>query len=74
MDYVIVGQSRGGSLLLVRAGFDPDPELDARVYTPDTGELSPVDAVGRYTKFGVYEDYSGAPDALVGLIPDEVFK
>jgi hypothetical protein len=44
----------------------------AVVYSPDAG-LSEVAPALQHLRFGLWVDYTGDQDALVGVVPDTIF-
>lgn len=68
-DYVIAGQS--GSMLMLAKDPD-DPMTPAAIWSPDIG-LSIIAPALQHSRFGVWYDYTGDQDALVGVVPDTIF-
>jgi hypothetical protein len=68
-DYVIAAQS--GRMLMLAKDKD-DPMTAAVVYSPDAG-LSEVAPALQHLRFGLWVDYTGDQDALVGVVPDTIF-
>ena len=68
-DYVIAGQSDG---MLMLAKDKDDPMTPAAIWSPDNG-LSEVAPALQHSRFGVWYDYTGDQDALVGVVPDIIF-
>jgi hypothetical protein len=68
-DYVIAAQS--DSMLMLAKDKD-DPMTPAAIWSPDIG-LGEVAPALQHLRFGLWFDYTGDQDALVGVVPDTIF-